>query len=58
MEHRELRWRDGRMTWEWKRFEYEAEMPALLLAQAAVELLTADKAPRLRACASGACRWL
>jgi predicted RNA-binding Zn ribbon-like protein len=58
MQHRELRWRNGRLNWEWKRFEDEAGMPALLLAQAAMELLTEDAPLRLHACASDTCRWL
>jgi len=58
MQHRELRWKDGRLAWEWRPFHGEAETPVLLLAQAAVELLTADQPPRLHACASGTCRWL
>lgn len=58
LEHRQLRWREGRLVWEWKRFENEADMPVLLLAQAAVELLTAEPPLRLHACASDTCRWL
>lgn len=58
MQHRELRWRSGRLAWEWTPFHGEAETPVLLLAQAAVDLLTAGEPPRLHACASGTCRWL
>jgi predicted RNA-binding Zn ribbon-like protein len=58
LQHRQLRWRDSRLVWEWKRLENEADMPTLFLAQAAVELLTADPPPRLHACASATCRWL
>lgn len=58
VQHQELRWRGGRLVWEWKPFHGEAQRPVLLLAQAAVDLLTADEPPRLHACASGTCRWL
>jgi predicted RNA-binding Zn ribbon-like protein len=58
MQHRELRWKGGRLTWEWKPFEDDAVAPALLLAEAAVEFLTNGEPLRLRACASGTCRWL
>jgi len=58
MQHRELRWRGGRLAWEWKSFRGVAETPVLLLAQAAVDLLTADEPPLLHACASNTCRWL
>jgi predicted RNA-binding Zn ribbon-like protein len=58
MQHRELRWRGGRLAWEWKPFGGVAETPVVLLAQAAVDLLTADEPPRLHACASSTCRWL
>lgn len=56
--HRELRWMDGRLTWRWKALAGEAEAPALLLAQHALELLVADQPPRLHACSADTCRWL
>ena len=58
IEHRELRWKGGRLVWEWKPFHGRADAPVLLLAQNAVDLLTAADPPRLHACASGTCRWL
>ena len=58
MQHRELRWRNGGLTWEWRPLENDAAAPALRLAQAAVQLLTAEVPPRLHACASDTCRWL
>lgn len=58
IEHRELRWRGGRLVWEWKPLHGQADAPALLLAQQALDLLTAGDPPRLHACASGTCRWL
>jgi predicted RNA-binding Zn ribbon-like protein len=56
--HRELRWKHGHLAWEWKPMPDDAEAPALLIAQRALELLTADEPPSLHACASGTCRWL
>ncbi|MGA9720744.1 MAG: CGNR zinc finger domain-containing protein, partial [Acidobacteriaceae bacterium] len=58
IEHQQLRWKGGRLVWEWKPFHGQANAPVLLLAQKAVDLLTADEPPRLHACASGTCRWL
>lgn len=58
MRHRELRWRGGRLAWEWRPSPGQVERPVLLLAQAAVDLLSAEEPPPLHACASGACRWL
>lgn len=56
--HRELRWIEGRLAWRWKALAGEAEAPALLLAQQALELLLANHPPRLHACAAETCRWL
>jgi predicted RNA-binding Zn ribbon-like protein len=57
-QHRELQWKRGRLVWQWKPFREDADAPVLLLAQAAVDLLTGAEPPRLHACASGTCRWL
>jgi predicted RNA-binding Zn ribbon-like protein len=56
--HRELRWTDGHLAWTWKTLAANAEAPALLLAQSALDLLLAEEPPRLHACASDTCRWL
>jgi predicted RNA-binding Zn ribbon-like protein len=56
--HRELRWVDGRLRWTWKTLDAHPDAPHLLLAEAALSLLTADPPARLHACASGTCRWL
>jgi predicted RNA-binding Zn ribbon-like protein len=60
--HRELRWTDGHLAWAWKALAGDAEAPALLLAQHALDLLVGDligdEPPRLHACASDTCRWL
>jgi predicted RNA-binding Zn ribbon-like protein len=57
-----LRWKDGHLTWTWKALTGDAEAPALLLAQRALDLLIGgligDEPPRLHACASDTCRWL
>lgn len=58
MDYRELRWRSGRLIWDWKPFHGQADAPVLLLAQNAVDLLTAGDSPPLHACASATCRWL
>jgi predicted RNA-binding Zn ribbon-like protein len=55
---RELRWEDGRLTWAWKALDADPDTPALLLAENALELITADPPARLHTCASGTCRWL
>jgi predicted RNA-binding Zn ribbon-like protein len=57
-QHRELRWEDGRLTWTWKPLDNDPDAPALLLAQEALQLITADVPARLHACASATCRWL
>ncbi len=56
--YRELRWTDGHLAWTWKSLAANAEAPALLLAQSALDLLLAEKPPRMHACASDTCRWL
>ena len=56
--HRELRWKNKHLEWTWKALAAEAEAPALLLAQRALDLLTGDEPPRLHTCASETCRWL
>ena len=56
--HRELRWEHGHLRWAWKMPDADPDAPALLLAQGALELITADPPARLHACASGTCRWL
>jgi predicted RNA-binding Zn ribbon-like protein len=56
--HRELRWKNEHLEWTWKMLAADAEAPALLLAQRALELLIGDEPPRLHACASDTCRWL
>jgi predicted RNA-binding Zn ribbon-like protein len=59
---RELRWKDGHLSWSWKALTGDAEAPALLLAQRALDLLIGgligDEPPRLHTCASETCRWL
>jgi predicted RNA-binding Zn ribbon-like protein len=57
-QHRELRWKDGRLTWAWKALDADPDTPALLLAEGGLELITADPPARLHTCASGTCRWL
>lgn len=57
-QHRELRWKDGRLTCAWKALDANPDTPALLLAEGALELITADPPARLHTCASGTCRWL
>jgi predicted RNA-binding Zn ribbon-like protein len=57
-QHRELRWTGGHLAWRWKALSGDAETPALLLAQSALDLLLAQEPPRLHACASETCRWL
>jgi predicted RNA-binding Zn ribbon-like protein len=56
--HRELRWKDGQMRWAWKGLDENADAPALLLAQQALDLLMSGENERLHRCASGTCRWL
>ena len=56
--HRELRWKNEHLQWSWKALTADAEAPALLLAQRALDLLIGDGPPRLHACASETCRWL
>lgn len=56
--HRELRWKNEHLEWTWKALAAEAEAPALLLAQRALDLLIGAEPPRLHACASETCRWL
>jgi predicted RNA-binding Zn ribbon-like protein len=60
--HRELRWIDGHLAWEWKELAADPESPALLMAQHALDLLTGDligdQPSRLHTCASETCRWL
>jgi predicted RNA-binding Zn ribbon-like protein len=56
--HRELRWKNENLEWTWKALAADAEAPALLLAQRALDLLIGDEPPRLHACASETCRWL
>jgi predicted RNA-binding Zn ribbon-like protein len=56
--HRELRWTEGHLAWVWKTLAGDAEAPALLLAQHALDLLLAEEPPRLHICASDTCRWL
>ena len=56
--HRELRWKNEHLEWTWKALAADAEAPALLLAQRALDLLIGAEPPRLHACASETCRWL
>ena len=56
--HRELRWKNEHLEWTWKALAADAEAPALLLAQRALDLLIRDELPRLHTCASETCRWL
>ncbi|HEX6494287.1 MAG TPA: CGNR zinc finger domain-containing protein [Acidobacteriaceae bacterium] len=56
--HRELRWADGQLVWAWKALAGNADAPALLLAQHALDLLLGKDPPRLHTCASDTCRWL
>ena len=58
MRHRELYWKDGHLQWAWKALDADPDAPALLLAEHALNLLTADPPARLHTCASGTCRWL
>ena len=57
-QHRELRWEDGHLAWGWRTLTGDAEAPAMLLAEQALDLLLAHEPPRLRTCASDTCRWL
>ena len=56
--HREMRWEDGGLHWMWKGLDGDPDAPALLLAESALELITADPPTRLHTCASDTCRWL
>ena len=56
--HRELRWKNEHLEWSWRALTADAEAPALLLAQRALDLLIGDGPPHLHACASETCRWL
>jgi predicted RNA-binding Zn ribbon-like protein len=64
--HRELRWeaaarnshpRAG-ITWEWGRFEANAELPVWILSQSASRLMQSDAMEWVRACGAESCRWL
>ena len=55
---RELRWGNGRLQWAWKALDADPDTPAMLLAEDALKLITADPPARLHTCASGTCRWL
>ena len=58
--HRELRWQDkqGVFTWQWDRFEAQAELPMWILSQAVSDLLLSNELGRVRACFADTCRWL
>lgn len=65
-QHRDLQWqRPGkaederaRLKWDWGRFETDANFPVWILTEAAVNLLTSDQMPLVKACGAETCRWL
>ncbi|HKD48916.1 MAG TPA: ABATE domain-containing protein [Rhizomicrobium sp.] len=62
--HKKLRWdqsaKNGNrgLAWDWDRSGADEHLPAWMLAQAAVKLLTSDELERVRACGAANCRWL
>lgn len=57
--HRRLRWNKSRFELAWNANEdSELQLPLWLLAQSASDLLIAEAAQRVRACANLECRWL
>jgi predicted RNA-binding Zn ribbon-like protein len=61
--HRELHWQAGTdghaaLTWSWRSDEGNAELPAWVIAQAALDLLVSPEVKRVRACEAETCRWL
>jgi predicted RNA-binding Zn ribbon-like protein len=56
--HRELRWAQPGLQWDWGRFEANAELPLWILSQAASQLMMSDAMWRIRACGAETCRWL
>jgi predicted RNA-binding Zn ribbon-like protein len=52
----ELRWREGRLTWNWK--ETDANLPLWALAMSASDLLSSGEVHRVRECDNPDCRWL
>jgi predicted RNA-binding Zn ribbon-like protein len=52
----QLRWRHGRLEWNWN--ENDAELPLWGLSMSAADLLRSEAAERVRACDNPECRWL
>lgn len=46
------------LTWDWKAASATSELPILLLAQSAEQLLTSALLAHVRACCNPECRWL
>jgi predicted RNA-binding Zn ribbon-like protein len=57
-QNRTLHWTNSRFQLTWPEGETSPQLPLWLLAQSAAELLTADVAEKIRACANPECRWL
>ena len=56
--HRELRWVQPGLEWDWGRFETSAELPLWILSQSASRLMMSDSTDQIRACGAETCRWL
>lgn len=65
-QHRELQWRrsgranngHARLSWDWGRFETDANLPVWVLAEEALTLLMSDQMALVKACEADTCRWL
>ncbi len=57
-EKQQLLWDGRRFQWEWQGLETAPEIPTLLLANAASDLLLSDNMQKIRACDNPECRWL
>jgi len=53
-----LRWNRSRFEFAWPQGEVDPNLPAWILALSASDLLTAEAAQAIRACANSECRWL
>ncbi len=52
----QLRWREGRLTWNWKKLD--AKLPLWALSLSASDLLSSGDMHRVRECDNPECRWL
>ncbi len=57
-EKQRLLWDGHHFRWEWQGLETAPRIPALLLANAASELLLSNNMQKVRACDNPECRWL